>query len=177
MKKIFLLCALLLCMAGCSMPAAEDYQDFSGEVQNLTTKIDAYQDEVREITQLLEKDGIINDEIVKGIEKVNEEIDRIQPIVVDIAEAIKTAPYTGDDVRDFFIAAKSGTAASSPINPYAAPMIGILTIAEMITLLILKKKSTRLEKTNEGISKFEGTQPQEIAGKLHDIVKAKTANT
>ena len=169
---ILTICVLLVVLAGGCLPMAADIQKFSGEVQTLTSKIDDYQREVTDITVLLERDGLISEEIVKKLDKANKEINRVQPSIIEIAKAVESADYvTGDDIGNLFKGAKVATIASAPVNPYAAGIMGLLTLAEIATLLLLKKKTgeantaeTRLAKTEEGINKFTGTHDPQIAG-------------
>jgi uncharacterized protein YoxC len=176
-------CALLVASAGC-VPASEDYKSLSGNVLVLTENLDDLQNVSKDMVLLLEKAGIVNEDIVEKVEKANEKIDENQAVVTNIATSVKDAPYTGDNVQDLIIGLRAANAASAPVNPYAIPIAGFLAVAELVTGFFLVKKSkeaktvtTRLEKTNEGISKFEGTESPDVAGRLHDIVKAKTANT
>lgn len=157
MKARILICVMMLVMVGC-LPESTDMQTFTEKVTLLSTKVDAYQLEVGGVIDLLEADKIINEDIVTKIDKTNEEIDRIQPQIVAVAEAIKDADYvTGDDVGNIIKAAKTGTTASAPWNPYAAPILLGLTLIEGIVLLITnqqkKKEAAKRQADKEGREK------------------------
>ena len=176
MKKLILMLMLLVVSTGC-LPEAESYQKFGGEVALLTAKLDGLQDGADDLAALLEKGGIVDEEIVAKVDKLNEEIDRAQPDVAKAAEAVRDAPYTGDGVQDLLTAVQAVNAASAPYNPYAIPIAGVLAVVSPILGFFLRKKSIQLAKTNEAISKFEGTETPDVAARLHDIVKVKTSNT
>jgi len=137
-----MLSMLCLIFVGGCFPETADIQTFTEKVTLLSAKVDAYQAETSDIVDLLEADNIISTDIVAKIDKANEEIDRIQPQITDMAEAIKNTDYvSGDDIGNVIRAAKAGTAASAPWNPYATIIILGLTVLEGITALFLAKKS------------------------------------
>lgn len=141
--RILICCMALLLVTGC-LPEATNMQAFSENVTLLSTKVDDYQTEVGEIVDLLEADKIISEDIVAKIDKANEEIDRIQPQIIDVAEAIKDADYiSGDDVGNLFRAAKAGTAASAPWNPYAMPILLGLNLLEGVVILLVKRSKDK----------------------------------
>lgn len=161
--RILICCMALLMAAGCS-PEAADIQAFSEKVTLLSTKVDDYQTEVGEIVDLLEADKIISEDIVTKIDKANEEIDRIQPQIIDVAEAIKDADYvTGDDVGNLFKAAKAGTAASAPWNPYAMPILLGLSLAEGIVILLVNRKKNEEAKKRQADKEGREKTLREIA--------------
>lgn len=141
MKKQIMITMVLIFVGGC-FPEAADIQTFTEKVTLLSSKVDAYQLETEGTIDLLVADGLISKELAAKIDKANEEIDRVQLQTTDIAEAIKDADYvSGDDIGNVIRAAKAGTAASAPWNPYATIIILGLTVLEGITALFLAKKS------------------------------------
>lgn len=139
MKRLLTITMALIFVGGC---AAADIQTFTEKVTLLSSKVDAYQAETEGIIDLLEADKVITKELADKIDKANEEIDTVQSQVVDVAEAVTGADYVpGDDFGNLFKAAKAGTVASAPWNPYATIIISILGLAEIITALFLTKKS------------------------------------
>lgn len=174
-KTIITMCLMLVLMGGCW--ESVQIKSFAEDVTQLSTAVDALQETTTDVIGTLAELGLVNEGLVAKVDKANEEIDRVQLQTTDAAIAIKDADYvTGDDVGNMIKAAKAGTAATAPWNPYSTIIILGLTVLEGITALFLKKKNDKLIKTNEGISKFEGTSEPAIASQLHDIVKAKTAN-
>jgi hypothetical protein len=147
MKKLIVIILLSMVLAGGAgcLPEAADIQGMTDNVITLSNKVDDYQKEVGNIVTSLEKVGVINEELVAKVDKGNEEIDRLQPQITDVAIAIRDADYaTGDDVGNLFKAAKAGVGASAPFNPYATPIIIGLGILETITLFFLKKKNDKV---------------------------------
>ena len=144
MKARILICVMaLLVVVGC-VPESTDMQAFTEKVTLLSSKVDAYQSEVGGIVDLLEADSIISENIVAKIDKTNEEIDRIQPQITDVAEAIANADYiSGDDVGNIFKAAKGTVAATATWNQYAAPILLGLSLVEGIVLLLVKRSKDK----------------------------------
>jgi len=172
------ICLMLTIGSGC-LPLLDStqIQALAEKTTLLSDKMDNYQAVMSDVVDLIEADKLISEEFADEVDKINEEIDRVQPQMVAVAEAIKNADYiSGDDVANAIKAAKAGTVASAVWNPYATPIMLGLSLLEYILILLWKKEKKKLAKTNEGISKFEGVSEPEIASKLHDIVKAKTAN-
>ncbi len=146
MKKR-IVCMMVLCLlvagAGC-LPDEIEMHNFTKQVVLLSDKVDAYQAEMGEVVNLLEADNILSKEIVEKIDKTNEEIDRIQPKITEVAIAIRDAEYvSGDDAGNIIKGAKAGTAATASWNPYAAPMLLGLNLLEGVLLLILRRKKNR----------------------------------
>jgi len=141
------------------------------QIQTLATETRILNEKLNDAVEELRKGGIIDADTAAKIDKVNNDIGAV-------ATAISEADYAStDDVGDLFVAAKEGVKASEPFNPYSKSILAVLGIAELVTLEVLRRKNRRLTKTNEGIQKFEGMSEPDIAGRLHDAIKGKIANT
>lgn len=172
MKARILICtALLVSCSGCW--ESVQIKSFAEDVTQLSAKFDDYQVVIDDVLGLLERDGLITKELMGKVDKANEEIDRIQVQTTDVATAIKDADYvSGDDVGNIIKAAKAGTAATAPWNPYAAPILLGLTLIEGILLLIFKKKVTVA--TNKQQADKEGREKtlREIAALPTETINA-----
>ena len=187
MKKLIVPMIVVLMMAlsgGCIIPDAQQIQSFADDTKLLTEKIDDYQKVVVEVKNLAERDKLISEKTSRKLDKISEEVDRVQPHITEIADAVKNADYiSGDDIGNALKAAQAANAASAPVNPYA-PLINvglglIATIAAGFgakKTVDANKATTRLARTNEGISKFGGLSDPDVASKLHDTIKEKVTN-
>ena len=137
-RKLILIAmvALMLSVSACEEDDAQAIREFSGNVQTLSARVDEYQEEVLVITAMMEEDGIANSRVVARLDKINEEIDLVQPQINEMARiAIESAERGGWGV------AGTLNAASAPWNPYAGLIAAGLGMAEAATLLLLKRKS------------------------------------
>lgn len=140
-KRIITIMLCLIFVAGC-FPESTKIQTFTENTLQLSTAVDALQETTTEIIGTLADVNLVNTELVVKVDEANEEIDRVQSQTVDIATAIRDADYvSGDDIGNVIRAAKAGTAATAPWNPYATMIIIGLTLLEGVTALFLKKKS------------------------------------
>lgn len=148
---------LLLMFSGC-IPLASDIQNVGNETIKLSALIDDLQTAVTE-SQLIESETQ---------EKINEEIDKVQTTLVDVAKSVKEANYVdGDDIGNAIKAAQAANAASAPVNPYA-PMIEIgLGLATLLAggagvfgvkkTMDAKKSNMALKETVKGIQDMKKT--------------------
>jgi hypothetical protein len=164
MKWIATICVMLVC-CGC-VPLASD-------IQNLSGKLDIYQKEFTDVAEQMAKDGLVEKE---KIDKLNEGFDSIKPVINDVAEGLKNAPYTDSKVENVLIGAKEGVTAAKDYITHSELIIGVLTVAG----LFLEKKRRDVVKRevakDAAINKYCGTSAPDVAAKLHDMVKEKTAN-
>lgn len=112
---VMVTCAMF---AGC-ISTQENIIKLTDTVGNLMTEVDNTQ----EIMKQLAVDGIVSSE---KVDKVNENIDKIQSDVKAVAKSIE------DNVQDPVKAAQAAIKASEPFNPYAKEMqlgLGLITIA------------------------------------------------
>lgn len=145
MKARLIICMMtvLLMVTGC-LPESADIQGFSEKVTLLSAKVDAYQAETGGVIDLLVADGIISKELAVKVDEASEKIDRIQPLMTGVAEAIKNTDYvSGDDVGNIIKAARAGTAATAPWNPYAAPILLGLSLLEGVVLLLVNRSKNK----------------------------------
>lgn len=145
-KLMFYLMPFVLCLmplvGGCEEGlTGEQIKLFTGQMQQLSAKVDDFQKTSNETIKQLETSGLISKETIDKVEKVNSEIDKVQDQQADIAKAINEVQYGDDGIVNLIKAAQAGNTASAPWNPYAAPIAGILAIAEAVTLAFLRKKS------------------------------------
>lgn len=173
-KKI--VCMTVLCLlvagAGC-LPDEVEMHNFTEQVVLLSDKVDAYQAEMGEVVDLLEADNILSKEIVEKIDKTNEEIDRIQPKITEVAIAIRDAEYvSGDDVGNIIKGAKAGTAATASWNPYATPILIGLNLLEGVLILLLKRRKDKIAKKRDADKVGREKTLREIAALPADKVTA-----
>ncbi len=135
-SRIVLVCTslvILIGIAGCEIVDSQTIKDVSSDVQLLSSRVDDYQEEMTKMVGMLETDGIVDSKVMEKLDRINEEIDRVQPQISEIAVAIE-----GKELWD---AAGAANAASAPWNPYAIPIAAALALAEAMTVVLLKKKS------------------------------------
>ena len=142
MKALFLIPLLLI--AGC-MPASQQ------EVLNLTNTVNQIVPLVREAVSTSSEDTKDTIEIILG-----------QVEVINKAVATAETPIE---------AIKAGVAATSPINPYAVPILAGISILELLGIFTEKRKTAKLEK---GINRVKGEAAPEIAKQIHDTIKRYT---
>jgi len=131
----------LLLVAGC-IPASQQ------EVLNLTNTVNQIVPLIREAVSTSSDDTKDKIEIVLGqIEEVNEAVATAETPI----EAVKVA-----------------VAASSPINPYAVPILAGISILEGLGIFREKKKLAGLQK---GISRVKGEAEPALAKQIHDTIK------
>ena len=133
---IFISLILLVGAVGCEFEDGQAIKKFSGDVQLLSSRVDDYQVEVVKMTGMLEADNVIDSEVIVKLDKIHEEIDRVQPQVNEMAKAIEN--MEGEELWDI---AETINTASAPWNPYAIPIAAVLLAAETITAMFLKKKT------------------------------------
>ncbi len=146
MKKAMLLVVMLVAfgVVGCDEDkiTPEQFQELAGGVQQLTEKVDDYQDAGNEVIGTLEAYGLTNPEIVEKARKINAEIDRVQPQVDPIIAAVKDTPLSGDDATDWIRIIQTTNKASLPWNPYAPYIEAGLTLSTIFLSYLLKKKAS-----------------------------------
>lgn len=136
--------SLVLCFfsSGCEEGlTGQQIQLFTSQMQQLSSKVDDSQKVMNETIRQFETTGLVSKETIAKVEKVSSEIDKVQEQQEEITKAINNVKYGDDGFLNVIKAAQAGNAASAPYNPYAAPIAGILAIAEAATLAFLKKKS------------------------------------
>ena len=89
-------------------------------------------------------------------------------VILGQVEVINKAVATAETPIE---AIKAGVAATSPVNPYAVPILAGITILEALGIFTEKKKVTKLTK---GISRVTGEAEPDMAKKIHDTIKIYT---
>lgn len=142
-KLIVMLVVCLLGAAGCDDEITpEQLQQFAGQVEELTTKVDDYQKATDEVIGTFTDIGIIGDDVAEKVEKISGEIDRVQPQVKAIAEAVRTAEYSGqDDLTTILEAIQAANRASGAFNPVALYVEVGLSAAIVLLGLFARRKA------------------------------------
>ncbi len=99
------------------------------------------------IVEAIEHSGLISDE---SFEELLTDIDVVQDAVVAAARA-----YDEQAEEDRFIAlleaAQEANTASSPLNPYAAPIGGVLSIALAVAGVMAKKNGDKAKESGDAV--------------------------
>jgi hypothetical protein len=158
MIVVVLLCACMLPVAGCDEEqgiSSADVQAFASQVQQLNGRLDNVQVLGDQLKAGLQTTGIVDANLAAKYVKVNNEIDRVQPQVQQIAQAIKQAAFSPEDdtVTVLLKAAQAGNAASAPFNPYAVP-VGIgLSLATVIAGFFAARERAKKAAAQEAAAK------------------------
>ena len=133
---------LSLMFGGC-IPLASDIQNVGNQTLLVSEQIDALQDGVASMAVEFEKNKLISAETADRIKKVSEEIDRIQPTMVDVATAVRDADYVdGDTFGNAIKGLIEANTASAPVNPYAVPIGAGLTALGLIAEMLRRREKT-----------------------------------
>lgn len=140
-KKWLLVVVVMFVCSGCFPIAATDMRQLATHVQELSGKVDTYQEATSGVIGALAEHDLVSDEVVVKVDKVSEEIDRVQPQVAAIAEAIKTGEYSNKDTLTTILEAiRTGNRASGAFNPYALYVeIGLTGIIAVLGLFAKRK--------------------------------------
>jgi len=148
MLTMVLVCAAVIPLAGCDESNKLKPEDMSAlvtRIEQASGQIDEAQAIADQIKNLLQTTGAIDANLVAKFEKINEEINRVQPQVQQVAAAIKQADYSPDDDTLMLLlkAAQAGNTASSPFNPYAVPIGLGLSLATIIAGWFAARERTK----------------------------------
>ena len=183
-KALVLMCFMLMSFgAGCE-EVDVNYQELAEQTEQIIAQVNSLQAVTNEITETLETHQIVSPEITDEVDKINEEIDRIQSQAAEIAAAIGSVEYTGDDWQDLIAALQAANTASASFNPYAAPVAAGLTLASIVIGLFAKKKSddakksaaqyqahkAGVEKTMKEVSVNKNEDVQAVEKQLYDNI-------
>jgi len=144
MKRISILTILLSCLifSGCdSSLTPEQIQAWSGQIAGISEKIDGYQDATTAGLDKLTDAGLLDDDTRGKVDKIGAEIDRVQPQLESIAEAIANAEITGEEeIQRWLELARAANEGSAPINPYAPYIeIGLGGLASVAAYFAARK--------------------------------------
>jgi len=146
MKKLIL--GIIVCVAlmvggvGCeeSLTPAQ-LQALAAQQEVLQLQLDTVQAAAAQITEDLAAAGIVDEEAVGKLAKINEEADKVQAQIAVIAQALAGVPLTGDNAQDFIAQLQAANAASSGFNPYVLPVGTGLTILSIVLGWLAKRKA------------------------------------
>lgn len=157
--RIVLTMIVLSLMGGC-IPLASDIQNVGQQTLNVSSKIDAYQAEVITLKEMVEADGLISESTANRIDKLSEEIDRIQPTLENVATAVRDADYIdGDTFGNAITGLQAANAASAPANPYAVPIgAGLTILAGLAEIMRRKEKTAHATETAKRKADKEGRE-------------------
>lgn len=144
-RLLFGIVLVVALMFGGCIPLASDIQSVGTQTLLVSEQIDALQDGVASMKDEFEKNKLISAETAASIEKVSEEIDRIQPTLVDVATAVKEADYVdGDTFGNAITGLKAANTASAPLNPYAVPIgAGLSLVGAFLEVMRRKEKNEK----------------------------------
>jgi len=190
---MFLMSVVLMCVgAGCDI--LDDSTD--GNVVRLETQVGSMMTMVNEqqvllnshVERLLAAEMIDADTAAKII-KISEEVDRVQPAIVDIAAAIADVNDTGDDFADLMAKLMAVNRASAPYNPYVVPVeagLGLVTVLAGLFGLNKRKEAqvatAKYSAHKVGVESLtkritaEGNGGAKIAADLYDAIGKARAN-
>ncbi len=141
MKKFLIVLVMMCVSAGCSVLTPAKTQELLTHTQEWSDKLDTLQEVSTSNAEALNTIGVVNDEMLEKVAQVNEEIDRVQPQILAVTDAITNMPLTGDVGQDIIAAVGAANAASAPYNPWAVPIGGVITLVSIIFGAIMKKKA------------------------------------
>lgn len=141
MKKAMVVIVLLGLISGCNADTQAKLGELTTMVGGLNKQIEIYQEASKEIIDTLESAGIVDIEVVRKLNEINDEIDKVQPQMEIIAKAIDEAKLSDDTALATAQALQAANAASAPFNSYAAPAAGILGIATLVLGWIARNKA------------------------------------
>ena len=136
---------IALALAGCQPVEITPQQmaNLGATTEKIAEQMDGYQETADNIAAALEGAGLVDEETTAKLDKINKEIDRLEPQILEVAKAVKEAEYTGGEaVITALEAARAGNRASAPFNKYA-PVIDLgLLGATILAGFFGKKKAT-----------------------------------
>lgn len=191
MKKIVLIIvmAMVAFAVGCNDLTPAQMQEWLAHTQDLSSKLDVLQEVSVTNTEALKTIGVVGDNTLEKVAKVNEEIDRVQPQIEAVADGISNVNLTGDTFTDWMASIQAANAASVPFNPWAVPIGGFLTLTTIIGGYFSTKRKKEAEAATAKNAAYkvgiEGTKAAmaakamtapEVASLLYDnIGKARAA--
>ena len=151
MKRLML--GIVLCVAlaiggfGCEeqMVTPAQLQSIAAQQEVLQQQVETMQATATQMTGDLEAAGIVDANAIAMVAKINEEADRIQVQIDNIAQALAGVPLTGDDAQDFIAQLQAANAATVAFNPYVIPVGTGLSILSIVLGWLAKRKTTEAE--------------------------------
>lgn len=142
-KMLIVMMCLMFGAVGCDEIKPEQVQNLATQVQELNTAMDSYQTATTEMLETMYEHRIIDESAVKKVEKVSEEIDRVQPQVADMVAAIMAANQSGDDAANWIAILQAANQATTPFNPYVLPISLGLTLASLVFGFVEKRNADK----------------------------------
>lgn len=150
MKKVMLGCVLVvaLLLGGCDEEAftPEMIQSLAAQNEVLQQQLDNVQAVAREVAAEIRAAGVVDWDVKVKLDKVNEEVDRVQAQIDKIAQALQDVELTGDAAQDFIAQLQAVNAASAGVNPYVLPVGGVLTALSIVLGWIAKRNGAEASK-------------------------------
>ena len=139
MKKLLLILVMLFAV-GCNELTPAQMQEWLAHTKNLSSKLDVLQEVSVVNTEALKTIGVVGDDTLAKVEKVNKEIDRVQPQIEAVAAGIADVALTGETAQDVISMLQAGNRATAPFNPWSYATEGILAIVAGIAGYIAARK-------------------------------------
>ncbi len=143
MLMMFVCVILAVGVAGCEEEnTASQMKEFAIQAEKWVTSMDEYQAVAGEMLETAKTHGIVGDSVVRKVEKVSEEIDRVQPQITDVVAAMIKADTSGDDeVTNWVKLIQAANQGSAPWNPYVIPIAAGTELALLLWGLIKRKQA------------------------------------
>lgn len=156
MKKLILgivLCVVLM-LGGCGeMLTPGDVQSLASQQTVLQQQLDAIQVAAAGMTDGLAAGGIVDQNTVARLAKINEEADRVQAQINVIAQALSGVLLSGDTTQDLIAQLQAANAASSGFNPYAIPVGAGLSILSLVLGWLARRNAKKYKAHKQGVAK------------------------
>ncbi len=183
---------LLLFFSGClESVTPERITLLASQTEQLSVRVDEYQSATAGAIDDLKTAGLVSDTTAEKVGEVSEKIDDVQAKVVEVAEAVRQADYSGgDSVTTALEAARAGNVATGAWNPYA-PLIEIaLGSAAALAAYFARRKSLEaaastakyqahkqgVEKTMKEVSASDSADVKNVEARLYaNIGQARAA--
>lgn len=147
---------LMVCllMVGCSNAMTpQEYKQLAASLDSYQAKVDQYQQVTEQMSAILQTTGIVDANLAAKADKIQREIDRVQPQIADITEAIKYHRYSEQAQSDEWLALietlKVGNRVSSSWNPFSVYIESGLVILSLVLGLFAKKKAAEAKDNAE----------------------------
>lgn len=182
MVGIIVSVAMMFSGAGCLEGFTPgDLQEVAAQQEVLQQQVETMQAAATQMTEDLAAAGIVDEDAVAKVAKINEEADRVQAHLAVIAQALQSVPLTGDTAQDFITQLQAANTASSGFNPYVVPVGAGLTILSILLGWLAKRKTAEaaaaqlkyqahkqgVEKTMKQVSVSEAAEVKAVESQLY----------
>ena len=150
MLEIVVCLALMFGGVGCEDGLTpEQVQALAAHQEMLQQQVETVQAAATQITESLAAGGIMDEDAVAIVAKLNEEADRVQAQMAIVAQALQGVPLAGDTTQDFIALLQAANTASAGFNPYVAPVGVGLTILSIILGWLARRNAAEAAKAKE----------------------------